>query len=389
MSEKDTRILIAEDDYLVGEMIKGLAESIGYTIAGEATNGVEAFEMTLELRPDVVLMDFQMPEMDGITATQQICARCPTPVVLLTAYETPELVQRASVAGAAAYLIKPPQAREMERAITVARARFNDLMTMRYLKQEAEDAVRVRDALFALISHDLRSPLTAITAYVHLLKVAGQSVPDPAIAEQVYVMLNSIDGAVARMNGQIDEFLDIARLRAGEKLDILRKPIDIIALARQIVWDYQQTTSLHDLRIDTNVDTLIGCFDVLRMGRVISNLVSNAVKYSPDGGTVTVSIAYESEGTDHWVVLCVEDQGLGIPDADLPQIFDLFHRARNVEGHFRGVGIGLASVQQIVQQHGGAITVHSQIGVGTTFTVRLPLQDAADLSEDSDIPVFL
>jgi AmiR/NasT family two-component response regulator len=132
------RVLIVEDDFLVGEMIRGLVEEIGHAVVGRAADGREAFEMTRSLRPDAILMDIAMPDTDGIEATRQILACCPTPVVILTAYETPELVARASAAGAGAYLVKPASAPEMERAIAVATARFDDMMELRRLNGELQ-----------------------------------------------------------------------------------------------------------------------------------------------------------------------------------------------------------------------------------------------------------
>jgi len=140
------RVLIAEDDYLVSEMIKGLLEEIGYVVVGEASNGLEVVEMTQAHQPDVVLMDVEMPDMDGIEATRLIYEHCPTPVVVLTAYETPERVEQASDAGVGAYLIKPPNAREMERAIAVAVARFGDMMKLRHYAGQLEQRVQERTA---------------------------------------------------------------------------------------------------------------------------------------------------------------------------------------------------------------------------------------------------
>ena len=138
--EKDTQVLIVEDDPLVGKMIQGVLEDIGYTVAGKAIDGLQAIEMTQSLRPDVVLMDIEMPNMDGIEATRHIYESCPTPVVVLTAHERPELVEGASAAGVGAYLVKPSNAREMERAIAIATARFDDLMELRRLNAELQDA---------------------------------------------------------------------------------------------------------------------------------------------------------------------------------------------------------------------------------------------------------
>jgi CheY-like chemotaxis protein len=128
MNEQEkTRVLIVEDNSLISEVIKGLLEEAGYTVVGEAADGLEAVEMTQSLRPDVVLMDIMMPDMDGIEATRLIYERCPTPVVVLTAYHTPEMVERANAAGAGAFLVKPAHVREMEHAITIAIARFGDI----------------------------------------------------------------------------------------------------------------------------------------------------------------------------------------------------------------------------------------------------------------------
>jgi AmiR/NasT family two-component response regulator len=150
-NRQDVRVLIAEDDYLNSEMLKGLLEEIWYTIVGEAADGLETVEMTQSLQPDVVLMDIKMPDMDGLEATRLIQERCPTPVVVVTAYETPELVEEASAAGVGAYLVKPPSAREMERAITIAIARFDDLMELRRLNAELQDALAKVSTLRGLL----------------------------------------------------------------------------------------------------------------------------------------------------------------------------------------------------------------------------------------------
>lgn len=151
--DKDVRVLIVEDDLLVGEMINGLVREIGHRVVGEAINGYEAITLLERLigtpqQPDVVLMDIEMPEMDGVETTRQILARHPLPVVALTAYETPECVRRMAEAGVGAYLVKPPGAREMDRAIVIAMARFKDMQELRQLNaQLAERNRELEEAL--------------------------------------------------------------------------------------------------------------------------------------------------------------------------------------------------------------------------------------------------
>ena len=138
-NSKDIRVLIVEDDPLVNEMFQGMLLDMGYSIAGMAPDGEQAIKMTLASQPDVVLMDLEMSKMNGIEATRHIFDCCPTPVVVVTAFQNPELVKQASEAGASAYLVKPPDSGEMERAIIIAMARFHDLMEMRQINKNLQD----------------------------------------------------------------------------------------------------------------------------------------------------------------------------------------------------------------------------------------------------------
>ena len=145
-AQKNIRVLIVEDEAMIAEMIQAVLKEAGYVVVGRAVDGVQAVEMTQSLRPDVVLMDIALPGMDGLEAARRIYETRPTPVVVLTAYETPELVERASAVGVGAYLIKPPKVRDMERAISISLARFSDLVTLRRLNAELQVEVAERKA---------------------------------------------------------------------------------------------------------------------------------------------------------------------------------------------------------------------------------------------------
>jgi len=156
------KTLIAEDSFLVGEMIQGVAEEAGCTVIGRATDGRQAVEMTAELHPDVVLMDIKMPELDGIEASEIIQIRCPTPVVILTAYDTPEMLKEASAVGVGAFLAKPPKVRELGQAIAIARARFGDLLSLR----RANDVLQRR-------TRELQEALTKIKTLRGLIPICA------------------------------------------------------------------------------------------------------------------------------------------------------------------------------------------------------------------------
>lgn len=140
VSKQGYRVFIAEDDYLVSETISRVLGQIGCELAGKASDGRQAVEMVCRDRPDVVLMDIQMPGMDGLEASRLIQERCPTPIVILTAYESQELVDEASKAGVSAYLTKPPEPSDMARAIAVSVARHDDCMALRRMNADLQAA---------------------------------------------------------------------------------------------------------------------------------------------------------------------------------------------------------------------------------------------------------
>ncbi len=251
------------------------------------------------------------------------------------------------------------------------------------LYQEAEEAVRVRNEFFYNISHDLKNPLTAVKGMAQLLMRRTQRL-EVAGAEPLMSGLSTIEAAATKMNSQINEVLDLARLQSGQNVRLDRRPMELVALVRQVVGEQQQGTDRHKLTIQSSPLELIGLWDPVRLERVVANLVSNAIKFSPHGGEITVRIAREEISDEPWALLEVRDRGIGIPAADLPFVFERFRRAENVAGRISGTGIGLASVRQIVELHGGTVVVGSKEGEGAAFTVRLPLPPA--MSSDDGRP---
>jgi DNA-binding NarL/FixJ family response regulator len=140
MENNRIRILLVEDDYLVCEEIKRTLRDSQYSVIGEASTGVEAIQHTKDLAPDVILMDIKMPVMNGLEASRLIQEQCPTPIVILTAHESKDLLEQASQVGAGSYLTKPPRLIEIERAVTIAVARHKDLMTMKQLYEQLKEA---------------------------------------------------------------------------------------------------------------------------------------------------------------------------------------------------------------------------------------------------------
>ncbi|MFL5759479.1 MAG: sensor histidine kinase [Thermomicrobiales bacterium] len=264
------------------------------------------------------------------------------------------------------------QAAVDQAAVAIRAAR--QLEAVKADRELAEAGVTEGQDFIATVSHDLKNPLGAIKAQAQLLHRHVQRA-NPPDTERLLGGLEQIDATATRMTAQIDELLDQTRLQAGKDLDLQRQAVDLVMLTRQAVEEAQQTSDLHLIRIASPVSTLVGYWDPIRLHRVLANLLSNAIKYSPRGGTIRVTIALgrDERPGSHWASIAVTDEGIGIPEADLPEIFERYRRGGNVAGLIAGSGVGLAGSLEIVEEHGGSITVESSEGAGSTFKVILPL----------------
>jgi PAS domain S-box-containing protein len=253
-----------------------------------------------------------------------------------------------------------------------ASAIARDITERKRLHAELEEALRLRNEVLATVTHDLKSPLAGISGLAQVLELQLLRGREPTPG-QLTAGLRSIHERAVVMARQLDELLDVAALEAGRPLDLQRQPTDLVMLARQVAADVQGMTNRHQIRVAVEgPEQVTGEWDPKRLERVLHNLLKNAVKFSPDGGPVTVSISRDDESKQS-VVLTVRDEGVGIPASDLPTIFNRFQRGANVAGLIDGTGLGLAAVRQIVEQHEGSIAIESQEGVGTAVTVRLPI----------------
>ena len=257
-----------------------------------------------------------------------------------------------------------------------ARALATALDGMRRQLQEAlvqqTAAIRAREEFLTSMTHDLKSPLTSIKGMAQVLarqmRRAGVPESDPTAAS-----LAMIDGAATKVTAMIDQLLDLALLQAGENLTLDRRPVDLVALVRQVADVHQAEAGGRRIVVEAAVSQLVGDWDAGRLERVVDNLLANAIKYSSDGGDIVARLTEQNHQAGGRAVLQIRDSGLGIPASDLPHIFERFYRGANVVGRVAGTGIGLAGVKQIIEQHDGSITFASQEGRGTTVTVVLPL----------------
>jgi PAS domain S-box-containing protein len=250
--------------------------------------------------------------------------------------------------------------REPDGTIVAVVAVFRDIGA---LKQ----ASRMKDEFVSVVSHELRSPLTPIRGFVQLV---AKELDREGGHESHVQRLRSLAGHVDRMTRLVDDLLDVSRLRAGP-LDIRRKPTDLVAVASDVV-QVRAASGEHVLRLEPALPTVVGDWDSDRLQQVIDNLVGNAIKYSPPGGKISVSIGVDARTGE--AMLTVADEGPGIPAEDRERIFAAFYRTRSAAtSQVSGLGLGLYICHELVAAHGGAIEVGSSSSGGAAFTVRLPL----------------
>ncbi|HWW63018.1 MAG TPA: ATP-binding protein, partial [Thermoanaerobaculia bacterium] len=231
-------------------------------------------------------------------------------------------------------------------------------------RRKVEDLSRLKDEFLSIASHELRTPVTSIKGYTQLAKTLIKEGELATSEEYLDIALDQID----RMSRLILELLDVSRIETG-RLDIRREPIDWSQFVREVV--HRHHTAVSDRRFHLQVldgaRTVHGDRD--RLEQVLGNLLENAVKYSPDGSEIFVRVEDRSDQ----VVTSVCDRGIGIPDDELGQVFERFHRGRHVSStNYGGLGLGLYITKQIIERHGGTIWVDSKEGAGTTFYFSLP-----------------
>ncbi len=386
ITQNVVRVLLVEDNLADVDLIQDALEeadlrpspgSLSFHLdqVGRLRDGVQRLR---DGQVDVVLLDLSLPDSQGIETFVQLERLAPrTPIVVLSGLDDEEMAIRAVREGAQDYLVKGQvDGVSLSRSIRYAIERKHaedERARLARARAEAEASLRVRDETLATISHDLRTPLTSIRGLAQLLQrriARGMATS----AEEMTERLGRIEEQTVLMARMIDDLLDVARIEAGRPLELRRERCDLVALAYKTTADVQRTTDRHRLQVLVEAPEVVGELDSIRVERVILNLLTNAVKYSPDGCDVDLTVRSEHDGASAWGILAVRDGGIGIPAADLPRIFDRYYRASNVSDQIRGTGLGLAGAQQIVEQHGGTIAVASESGRGTTFTVRLPLE---------------
>jgi two-component system phosphate regulon sensor histidine kinase PhoR len=244
-----------------------------------------------------------------------------------------------------------------------------------------KETERLKDEFIGIAAHELRSPLAVLKGFAQTLLVQTARGKGPALADWQVEALQGIDSATMRMIELTEDLLDVTRLQAG-RLALHREPTDLIALTQRVVTRLQMTTEQHTISLSTSAEHLVIFVDPRRMEQVLSNIIGNSIKYSPQGGPIVVTI--RERDTDDSVLLAVQDYGIGIPLSQQPRIFGRFVRADNVRAYgIGGTGLGLYLCRELIEQQRGRVWFESSEGHGSTFFISLPIFSEENFSEAS------
>jgi signal transduction histidine kinase len=392
------RILFVEDDatlcgHLAGELSNEYA-------VDTAANGLEALKAVMRRKPDLIVTDIVMPEMDGLELLKTLRGEPGTqglPVLLISGRAEEAQRIEGFREGADGYLAKPYSVSEL-RAVVGSMLQAADYRAETARREAREQALAERAALLeslterlresdsrkseflALLAHELRNPLAPIGNGLKILRLRATS---DAVVERTVDMMERQMKHLVRL---VDDLLDVGRITSG-KLQLRTQQVRVSEVLETAV---ESTRSLvesrgHQLLVDLRAPDLAVEADPDRLVQVFANLLANSAKYTERGGTIHLLLEREDEEA----VVAVVDNGIGIPPHSISSVFEMFsqlgsHSSR-AEG---GLGIGLALVKRLVEMHKGAVNAASGgPGQGSTFTVRLPLTSLAALSVPCPAPV--
>lgn len=424
-------LLVVDDEESVAVTMGAILEMDGYEVA-ISTTGADALRRLRESSFDLVLTDLRLDDTDGLNIVSEVCRLHPDTVsIILTGYASLESAIKALREGAYDYLIKPCDVEELRAVVArgIERRQLGVQLKLRLaelehanstiramnesLQQRIEEATaelqsrmgelaRANDEIaglyrqaqdnleqlqeldglksrfLSMASHELKTPLTSISGLSQvLLRRLRRRLEQGWPSEEEWLeeqrghvdRLELLNSQTARLGRLIDELLDVSRIESG-KLDFHMESVDLGSLVTAVAERLQLTTAHHTIEVD--LDGVAGVdlvADRDHLEQVLDNLVSNAIKFSPNGGTIRVALRQDRES----VVLSVEDSGVGIAPGQLDAIFDLFYQAEDpVSRKTGGMGLGLYISREIVSRHGGRIWAESAPHKGSTFNVALP-----------------
>lgn len=409
-SQKKATILYIEDDRGSQRLVKRVLENHGYNIfiAGE---GLEGIAIARQEKPNLILMDINLPTMDGQEITTRLRSLpnfSDIPIVAVTANTSPGSRQQALAAGCTGFLTKPIDVHEFPRQVESFLTGRTDMLAheersqhleiyAQRLVQRLEDKIRELEAanqklrdldrmksdFIILVSHELRTPLTLISGYAYLLKERTNR-EDETHHQSVVDIANGLSMGVERLGQVVNEIISVSRIASGA-LDLAFSPTRLSILIKQIMIDIRKSVAARDLVINVTDLTALPMIDAdgSQLRVAIQNVINNAIKYTPDGGEINIRAELVGDAVD----IIIQDTGIGIAPEQQRAIFEQFHVLGSIEHHSTsksafqggGLGLGLPIAKGIIEGHNGRIWVESEgydpeRTLGSTFHILLPIK---------------
>ena len=369
-------MLVVDDIEANRDVLSRQLQRQGHVVS-TAENGKQALEMLRAQTFDLVLLDIMMPEMDGYEVLQRLQADEALrhlPVIMISALSELESVVRCIELGAVDYLTKPfnPTLLKARIGACLERKRAHDRETHLFQQLQGnyrrlQELEKLRDDLTHMIIHDLRTPLNAMFLGMQALEAMGE------FNEAQHKMLGMAMGSGKTLVGIINDLLDISKMESGS-LQLERRELMAADLVEAAVKQVAALANARNLTLATELEAGLPHLmaDEAKLLRTLVNLLSNALKFTPPGGTVTVSVRQSNEEPS--LRFCVTDTGEGIPSEAFGRIFEKFGQVESRQGgRSMSTGLGLAFCKLAVEAHGGHIGVESAPGEGSTFCFTIPL----------------
>jgi len=369
------RIVVVDDNESSRFWRRNVLVNAGHTVL-EAATLAQARVLIDEFRPEVVVLDINLPDGSGLEFCRALKGDDQTQALMVlqmsASFTSSDDLAHGLESGADAYLIDPVPGNVLlattHALLRVSRAEnaLKHALTMeQQARADAETANRLKDDFLATLSHELRTPINAIIGWVDLIKTMTM---DEAARARALAVIERNATAQAAL---IEDLLDVSRISKGH-VELRSERVELLSVVRSALETIGPAASTKDislacsLKADSHL-TVLG--DPARLQQIVWNLLSNSVKFTPEGGKVEVELRSEPP----WAMIIVSDNGRGIGPEMLPRIFDQFYRSSPTVGPGEGLGLGLTIAKQLVEKHGGTLTVSSSgTNMGTTFTLRLP-----------------
>ncbi|MDT8448113.1 MAG: hybrid sensor histidine kinase/response regulator [bacterium] len=359
-SAQPGRLLIVDDVarniQLVALALKKEGHSISY-----ASSGAEALQMAVKQEYDLILLDIMMPEMDGFEVCRQLKANPATqetPVIFLTAKTDAESIIEAFQLGAVDYISKPFLGVELK-------LRIRNHLELRRIRRELSENNKLKDKFFSILAHDLRSPFNALLGLSEVLKDEAEELPRAELANLAQKVFDS----GVKVNDLMEQLLSWSRSQRG-KIPYEPSQLVLAEMAQETIELLSATAERKNIQLQQLVDPQVQVWaDRYALLTILRNLVGNAIKFTPRGGSVRIEA---SQGED-WTQVAVVDSGMGIGAKDLTDLFriDRNRNSRGTEGE-SGTGLGLILCKELAEQNQGSISVSSKPDQGSRFALELP-----------------